>query len=272
MAQNSFKPFIFEAMPEVGVQTERDDEMSLMECRLQAMSIILGNGWSHYVKSSSQPSGVEFIIDKSYFEDVYFEGFPSGHHFTDNEWHSIQKKAKEFLEMGVYPNYGVSDAHEIKHTVRDITFSTLGFPFHFVELIYTDGLMVENDVEHYDIRIPLGEKTVNSLDYEYVIDMLYEEHFKDRGEHRQAIYLKRLMTRQGEFKDFGGNPLCGLGRRSLRSYLHINDNDDDVERLGDYSDWDAYLEPQVYQVVVNPWYEPSEHSDESSYEESDECK
>ena len=261
-------------MPDVSVQT--DDflgcsQCRLRECTIQSLAITIKQGWKNM-------SAMTFVADTSFCEDIYFIGYPPGYHFTASEWETIQKKYDEFLVNGIYPNYSVSDEQELKYILQDLTWTSLGFPIHIVELVYTEGLLVRNDVKHYDLRIPLNLngniKTAQNIVIEDIRDALFDTHLKNQeGYHYRALRFKALQTRDGEFRDFSGSPMQGLSQRSLETYLHLNSMDDSVPFVCDDGE---HINPytnnpyQTLQLVLDDEYEPSEEDDEYEPSEEDE--
>ena len=254
-------------MPEVGCQTDRDQALALMECRVHGLSIMLQNGWKRFMS----PPGLEFIITKSFCEGVFFEHHPANYKFSDDEWDLVKLTAQRLLENKCYPDYAVSDEREINHIVKNITWTALGFPIHIVELVYTQGLLVRNYVNRYDIRIPVGEnKLVSSIVVDEIREIFFEEHLYGLVgyEDMNAIVFKALHTVDGEFERFRGNPL-DLPQRSLETYLHLNLNDEDVPPLYDdiLLDYGTNLPFQALQMYMGESVFDEPFTDENDSED-----
>ena len=253
-------------MPEIGVQTDDDRSLALMECRVQSLTLCLQRGLAH--RNNAPQNGLNFVINKRFCEDIYFHHFPSGYVFSNEEWQQVQNTAHRLLRDKVYDNYEVSDEMEIKHKVRDITLSALGFPIHIVELEYTEGLLLRNIVKHYDIRIPLDGRKATDLCIEEVGDELFDKYLYNvvGYEDRDGLRFRPLETRADEFRDFSGVPLQGLNQRKLETYLHRNLLDANVEEFNyedDIIDLDTGLPYTVLQMdYVPPDFDEDDEEDE----------
>ena len=268
-------------MPEIGVQTEMTvNTIEHLERHSCIHQILIQNGWKK--NPTFYGDGLPFVMSKSFCESVFFHGFPNNYKFNNDEWELVQTTAKRFIDEGVYPNYNAPDVGDITRMVRDITISSLGLPIHIVELIYTPGMLTRNDINHFDIRVPLLEngqmRQASSIGIEEIGDMVYETHLQGREgyEHRDAILFKALHTGDGDFGTFRGVPLQNLTQRNLETFLHLNLQDEDVPVLHDelLLDDDTLVSIQTLQVFVDEFYEPpteTEDEDEDEEGEQEEC-